>query len=420
MSKKKNEQKKTKSKNSFGKGLLWFIAIVVIALGVFVLTIKIANPSFDFKTLVPVSVQDVFGKAQEFIDEKIWSKETTEPTTEPTSPPPTTEPTTMPMMDYIEDSDFKFKTSVQGNQMGNLLNGGLVSTDMSYIYYYVQGEGIYRFVPSTEQYGLYFGIKDKISCINLRGDFIYYVNNKDDCLYKLQKNTNKPKKVAEDVAFAYVYDSFVYFTTTTGKVCIMDVGELIPVTAYYANGDDVQLVGVSLSRIFFTVTDFQGNVDYLTVDYYGHRKPSKFRESTDEDEIKKLHIENGFIYYYEQGSNGSYDLIRQKYGSEQKITLVKNAYTENYPAVDLNRLYFSQLKNGKYSLVEMNMNSGDKKVMLSVNNVKGDNTLSFYLGGEYNYIIGKRDENADTLYKASCIYTSSTNAMELKNGKWRY
>lgn len=399
--------------------MLMAFSFLVVAVAVFVLTVKIANPSFDFQTLIPVGVQDFVNQAQDFFDEKILSKETTTKPTDVKQESTTAEPTTIPMLDYIEDSDFKFKTSVQGSQIGNLLNGGLASTDMSYVYYYVNGKGIYRFSPSTEQYGLYYGMTDRISCINLRGDYIYYVNNKDNCLYKLQKGTSKPKKLAEEVSFAYVYDSTVFYTTTTGKICVMDVKEQIPVTAYYAGGDDVRFVGISLSRIFFTVTDFQGNVDYLSVDYYGHSKPSKFRESTNENEIKNIQLENGFLYYYQQSGNGEYDLVRQKFGSDKIITLVSNASTNNFCAVDSNRLYYSSLENGKYSLVELNMNSNDRKTMLSVN-AKGDNELSFYLGGEYNFIIGKANEGGNIICKASSIYTSSTNVMELKNNKWRY
>lgn len=413
-----NRNKKVK-KNSFGKGLLLFIALVVIAAATFVITVKAVKPNFDFSQLVPQQVMDVIHNPQAFIDEKIWGVTTTEaPTT--TETPTTTQPTTKLVMDYIEDSDFKFNTAIQGSQMGTLLNGGLVGTDMSYCYYYVRGEGIYRLNPITEDYALYFGISSKISCINLRGEYIYYVNNKDEGLYRLQKGTSKPEKIADDVEFAYVYASTIYFTTTTGKICVMDSKELIPVTSYYAGGDEVKFVGVSLSRVFFTVTDYDGNVEYLSVDYYGHTKPYKFRADTDENEIRKLQLENGYFYYYKLKNNGKYDLVRQKVGSERVVTLIKNASTKNYPEIDLNRLYYSTLENSVYKMKELNMNSNDEKTMLSVGGVSSDNSLCFFLGGEYQFIIGEKSEKNGVMYKASSIYTSSTNAMEMINGKWRY
>lgn len=414
----RQKRNKKEKKNSFAKGVLLFIALVVIAVSTFFITIKIAKPDFDFNQFVPQKVVDAVKNPQAFIDEKIWGITTTQAPT--TTQPTTTTTTTKPVMDYIEDSDFKFKTSVQGSQIGNLLNGGLVGTDMSYIYYYVKGEGIYRFAPSTESYALYFGITNKISCINLRGDYIYYVNNKDDGLYKLQKGASKPVKIADDVGFAYVYDTMVYYVTTDGKVCVMDCKDLVPVTSYYANGDDVKFVGISLSRIFFTVTDFRGNVEYLSINYYGHNKPYKFRADTDETRIKKMHLENGYLYYYLLQDDGEYDLVRQKFGSDRVVTLVENTSTNDYPIVDSNRLYYSVLDNGAYKLKELNMNSNAKKAMLSVKGVSSDNSLSFYQGGEYQFIIGEKSENSGYIYKASSIYTSSTNAMELKNGKWRY
>lgn len=414
-------QKRKGKKNSFGKIILWIITFIIVAFLAFVITIKIAKPSFDFSLIFPEPISSAIEDPQAFIDDKVWGiKKTTEAPEPTTEAPLVLEPTTMPMMDYIEDSDFKFNTSIQGSQMGTLLNGGLVGTDLRYAYYYIKGEGIHRFLPTTESYALYFGITDKISCINLRGDYIYYVNNKDDGLYKLQKGSSKPKKLADDVEFAYVYASTIYFVTTTGKVCVMDANELIPVTAYYANGDDVKFVGISLTRVFFTVTDYDGTVQYLTVDNYGHSKPYKFREDTDKKEIKKLQLENGFFYYYQRKDDGKYDLVRQKYGSDKIVTLIKNASTLNYPEVDLNRLYFSSFNDGVYRMRELNMNSGAKKTMLTVKNVKKDNSLSFYLGGEYQFIIGEKSENDGHIYKASSIFTSSTNAMQYKNGKWRY
>lgn len=416
---KRQKRKKKTKKNSAGKVILLIIALVVISLASFVVTLKIAKPDYDFSQLVPQKVMDVVENPRAFIDEKIWNITTTEAqtTTEATTLPTTT---TKPMMDYIEDSDFKFKTSVQGSQVGNLLNGGLVGTDSSYIYYYVKGSGIYRFGPSSESYALYYGIADSISSINLRGDYIYYVNNKDSGLYKLKKGTSNPTKIADGANFAYVYDSTVYFTTTTGKICVMDAKNLVPVTAYYANGNDLHFVGISLSRVFFTVTDFSGNVEYLSVDTYGHTKPYRFREDTNKDEIRKMQLENGFFYYYLKQGSGEYNLVRQKFGSSKIVTLAENVSTNNYAEVDSNRVYYSIMNNGSYLLKELNMNSNARKTMLSANNVKSDNSLSFFLGGEYQFIIGEKGENEGTIYKASSIYTSSTNAMELQNGKWRY
>lgn len=418
----KNQPKVKKKKINHGKNFLIFIGIVAIALGAFVGTIKIVNPNYDFSQLIPAEiVEKVNPKAVfAFLDEKIMGvTTTTEPYTQ-TTETTTRVTTTMQMMDYFDSSEFALKTEVQGSQIGTLLNGGLVGTDMSFIYHYVEGVGIYRLVPSTEDFALYYGIRDKISCINLRGDYIYYVNNKNNTLCKAQKGKTEAKVIANDVDFAFVYDDKVYFTTTTGKICTMDVKALIPVTAYYAGEHDVKFVGVSLNRVFFTVTNPSDEVKYLTVDNFGHSRVAEFRPRSKAREIKKLQLENGFFYYYQLQEDETYNLCRQKYGSDKVVTLVKNVDPIDYVEVNANRLYYSTLKDGKYLVRELNMNTGDDKVMLGVTNVEDDNSLSFYLGGEYNFIIGEKSKNGVKSYCASSIYTSSTNAMKFNNGKWRY
>lgn len=396
--KKKNKRKKA------GKSILAFIATVVILLALGGIIFKAVNPSFDFKSLIPSKVMELFVKE--------------EPTTEPqTEVVP--ESTTLKMLDYIEFDDFDFNTSVQGNGVGNLLNGGLVATDLTYTYHYVRGEGIYRLAPSTESYSKAFSISDSISCINLRGNYIYYINDSEDALYRVEKGTQSETKILDNVNFAYVYDNTVYCTSKQGKVIAMDLTSLVPVTSYYANGDSVKFVGISLSRVFFTVLSNDGQVRYYTIDNYAHSQVAEFRKPSANNEIKNMMLENGFFYFYQKQPNGEYNLCRQKYGSENIVTLVKGANADDYAEINSNRLYFSTLSDELYCLRELNMNSGDEKIMLATKDVKDDNELSFYIGDEYNFIIGNRTQNNDYVCYASSIYTSSAKVMHFDGG-WSY
>lgn len=396
----RKRSKKRKGKKA-GKTVLLIIAMLVIALAAFLITIKVVEPDYDFSALIP-------RQAVDFVSENIFGKTKVEETTETTTKTVTTQPT----LTYLDSEEFSFDTSVQGNYIGNILNGGNAGTDFTYIYHIVDGKGIYRFNPSTEDYTLYYKTTDTLSSLNLRGDYFYYVNESDNNLYKLQKGTSKPKKVAENVRLVYVYDSTVYFVTNDNKLCAMDVKTLIPVTAYYSADYRLDFIGVSLDRIFFSLTDeYNNTVEYRTVDTFGHESAVKFREDEQIGNLMYPVMENGFLYYYEKQSDESYNLCRQKFGSDKVVTLVENTQANDYPTVDSNRLYYSEISNDKYKMRELNMNSGDSKTLLSAS---AEDEITYQHAGEYDFIIG------DSVYCASCVYTSSTNVMKFKNGKWKY
>jgi hypothetical protein len=378
------------------------IAMIVVAISAFVITVKVMQPDYDFSQLIPQ-------KAVDYVSENVLNKvTTTESTAEAVS---NTTTTTEQTLTYLDFDNFDFNTSVQGNYMGNILNGGKVATDFTYIYHIVNGKGIYRFNPTSEDYTLFYKTSDKLSSLNLRGDYFYFVNDSDKNLYKMQKGSSNPKKIAENVKYAYVYDSTVYFVTNDNKLCTMDVKQLTPVTAYYSSDYELDLIGVSLDRIFFSVTDeYNDIVEFKTVDNYAHQSAVDFRDDTKIGDIKYPVMENGFLYYYEKQSDLSYNLCRQKFGSQNAVTLVENVQANDYVTVDSNRLYYSKTESGKYKMIEFNMNSKKSKTLIAA---KTDDA-NYYHGGEYDFIIG------DGAYSASCVYTSSTNVMKFKNGKWKY
>lgn len=416
------EKKPKEKKGGAGKTVLTIIGFIVIAFAVFVVTIKIAQPDTKLSQLVPKPIV-------RFYDEKILGHTTTTTTTTAPSTSATTTTTTTTTTasdnnqkieaDYFPIEEFKFKSGAEGNHMGNILSGGKVAIDASYIYHIVDGKGIYRFLPSTEEYARVYESKDVLSSINLRGEFIYFINNSNSKLLRLQKGSSKPEQLAEGVKTAYVYDKRIYFVTTDNSVKTMktdksDLKEL------YTSSDDVELIGISLNNVFFSVTDAGKNVSYVTVDIKGENEEQYFRESSSDDKLVAPVLENGFLYYYEKQDDLSYNLCRQKYGSKKVATLVKNVTCLSPAIVDKNRLFYGELEEGRFKMMELNMNSKDVKTMLSVKGVSNENSLICQHGGEYDFIIGEKNENGDKAYVASSMYTGSANIMKFKEGKWSY
>lgn len=408
---------KPKKKGKAKKTVLTIIGFIVIALAVFVITVKIIQPDYDFKGLIPK-------KAVTFYDEKILGNTTTtEPTTQPTTVTTTTTTKAPDPQDaeakYMPIEEFKFNTGAQGNHMGNILSGGKVATDASYVYHIVDGRGIYRFLPSTEEYARIYESKDILSSLNLRGEYLYFVNNKNSVFYRMKKGSSKPEKIAEGVKTAYVYDKRIYYITTDNSVKTMRTDKLKE-KELYTSADDVELIGISRHNIFFSVKDADKNVNYVTVDIKNETGEQYFRQPTNDDSLVAPVLENGFMYYFEKQDDLSYNLCRQKYGSEKVVTLVKNVTCLNPVIVDKNRLFYGELEEGRFKLMELNMNSKDIRTMLSVKGVSNENSLICQHGGEYDFIIGEKNEQGDKAYAASSQFTGSANIMRFKEGRWAY
>ncbi|MCR5207086.1 MAG: DUF5050 domain-containing protein, partial [Eubacterium sp.] len=304
------ERAKKKKKGSVGKTILLFIGMVAVALAAFIITIKVISPDFDLMSLVPKKVLSVVSVTSE--PETV---STTVTTTVTTTEKPAAEP-----LGYLPIEEFKTDDSKKGNQLGNILNGGLVGSDLTYIYHIVNGDGIYRFNPSTEGYTRIYKTADRLSSLNLRGDYLYYVNNRDKKLYRLQKTSQKAEPLAEKVRHAYVYDNRVFYVTTDNRLCVMNFDKLREKTLYNSVDEKMTLTGVSLKRVFFTL-DGISDIKFMSVDIKGKEKAREFRASAPLDEIKSPVLVNGFLYFYELCEDGSYALIRQKYGSENTVTL---------------------------------------------------------------------------------------------------
>ncbi|MBR7073158.1 MAG: DUF5050 domain-containing protein [Eubacterium sp.] len=406
------ERQKKKKKGSFGKTLLMIVGMLIIAFAAFIITIKVISPDFDLVSLVPKQVMSVIKPQQE--------TQTAELTTEKTTVT-TTVPSTREALTYLPIEDFATDEAKKGNQLGNILNGGLVGSDLNYVYHIVNGDGIYRFYPATESYSRIYKTADKLCSLNLRGDYLFFVNRRNDKLYRLQKSSQKAEALADNVRQAYVYDSKVFYVTKDNRMCVMSLDSLKEKTLYNSVDETMNIVGVSLKRVFFTI-DGISQTKFMTVDIKGKKKAQEFRAPCSKEEVLSPVMENGFLYYFELQENGSYNLCRYKYGAKDAVTLAENISAPSvYPITDKNRVFYAtSKKENRLNMVELNMNSGEEKVMLSVSGVGEGNTLTVQHGDSYDFIIGKKSGDGKKVYVASGIYTGSTNVMSFKDGNWSY
>ena len=179
------------------------------------------------------------------------------------------------------------------------------------------------------------------------------------------------------------------------------------------SGQSLELVGVSLERVFFTLKYENGRTEYLTVDT-STTETDSFMTATNNDSVKYMSMENGYLYYCLKQTDGSYNLVRQKFGSPNIVTLVENKNFSSFAITDSNRVFYSFNDGGTVYLNEYNMNSREVKTMLTASGSDKSFTPGIYHSGEYDFIIG------GGVYRSSSNLTSSTDVMTFSNGRWNY
>ncbi len=405
----RKQNNKTKKKHSFLKGFLIFISMLVLAVVVFVVTIKMISPDFDFSSLVPKQITSlVSGVVQKETQTQTESKPTTAATT------------TQRYKTYMQHEEFVMDSAKKGAFVGNILNGGKVDKDGSYIYHIVDGKGIYRFYTYNESYVSVYKTDETLSSLNVRGEYLYFVNENKDSLLRFNKRTAEVNTVAENIESAYLFGNLAYCVNSNNQVVIINVTDFKSNTIYTASAEEeLNVVGISNHEVFFTAKG-DSYTKYFVSDHFGREPILEFKEMTANLDVKSLLMEDGFMYYYQKQPDESYNLVRQKFGSEKTVVLVEDVNCFNPVIVDKNRVFYCDYKDKKLKLKELNMNSMKKKTMLSVGKVEEDHTLIIQHGGEYDFIIGKKSEDGATVYHASSNLTSSTNVMKFSEGSWKY
>ena len=239
-------------------------------------------------------------------------------------------------------------------------------------------------------------------------------------LKKAQIVGGETVNVADNIDFAYLYNDKIYFIGTDNTVGYINIDNTQKIVLYQAEaGKKVRFTGISLSRVFFTTYDEVSKYyEYLTININDKSDRRYFMNDSRNDEIINIQLECGYFYFYKKQVDNSYNLCRQKFGSEQIVTLVEDCSVTDYPVVYANRLYYTALKGSQLQAREYNMNSKADKLMVYASKINDTSSAGVGYGYQYVFLIG----GSQGLYKGSCIYTSASrdNTITFKNGKWQY
>ena len=248
----RKKRQRARKRKRVRKKILLIIAAIIILLVVFIVTVKLVNPDFDIASYLPS------GKAQqavEMIDFKLFNKTTTSTTQPTTQKETTTKARDIKKADYDYDdfSVFAFDTSLQGNQVGNLLNksNGAVTYSSAYIYYSIEGKGIFRFEPNEEKNAKIISGNYNFKYLNVLGDYLYAVDVNTSTLKKFSVSGGDGVNISDNIAFAYLYNDKIYFVGTDNAVGFINLSDNNKTVLYTAPADKtVSFAGISLSRVF--------------------------------------------------------------------------------------------------------------------------------------------------------------------------
>lgn len=409
------KRQKSKKRRKAGKAFLLVLSILVLAVSAFFITVKIFEPDFEIKSILP---KEKIQQAVNFVKEDVFKQTTAKPLPSATEKPE--------LYDYEQFSDFAFNTALQGNQVGNLLNKtqGSVTYSSSHIFYSIDGDGIYSFEPVDEINSKVNVNKLNLKYLNVLGDYIYFVDTSSNMLKRCAQKGGDEKVIAENIRFAYVYNDKIYYIGTDNTIGYINVSDFQKKELYSAvSSNEINFVGISLSRIFFTQCDKNTNkCEYITVSLSNKNDKKFFMDSSNNGEIFNVSMEGGYLYYYQIRDDATIDLIRQKFGSEKKVILLEDCTLTDYPVVYNNRLYYTGYDGGKISACELNMNSMDKKVMVSMYDADKSSTAGVGYGYYYVFLFGKPTSSSAVQYRGSSIYTSSSdkNTLKFSGGGWKY
>lgn len=417
---KRKERSSARKRKKIGKGILIFFAVIIVTAAAFLITLKICDPGFNIKSIVE---NEKVQQAVAFVNEDILGKTTTQPTTVTTTKPTTTK---RENYEYTSFDDFAFDTSLQGNQIGNLLNNtqGAVTYSSAYIYYSIDGKGLYRFEPNGESNSAVNVNNYNFKYLNVLGDYIYLVDTQSHKLKKSQIIGGDMVNVADNINFAYLYNDKIYYVGTDNTIGFINTSDFKKTVLYTAQADKtLNFVGISLSRIFFTQYDKVADYyEYITVSLTDSSDKRYFRDDTQGDIVTKMQLECGYFYYYQKHQDGTFDLCRQKFGSDKTVTLLEKCTMTDYPVVYANRLYYTSYESNRVDAMELNMNSMNKKIMLSTFYADETADIGLGYGYQYVYLFGSPKKGEKKEYRGSCIYTSSSgdNTIVFDNGYWYY
>ncbi len=417
----RKKRQRARKRRKIRKTVLSVLGIIVLALAAFLITMKLCNPDFDIESIVNKSKIE---QAVENIKDNVFKRDDNKTTAAATTQPTTT--TRPANYDYSEFSDFSFDTSLQGNQVGNLLNktNGCVTYNSSYVYYSIAGDGLYRFEPDSETNAALNTGGHNFKDLNILGENIYYVDSDSHKLIKASANGKNENSIADNIDFAYLYNDKIYYIATDNTLGTIDLNNNQKNILYTADANKtIKFIGISLTRIFFTTNDkTTNNNEYITVAIDNRADKQYFMDDIKGDSIVNMQLECGYFYYYKKQSDNTFDLIRQKFGSEKTVTLLEDCNIKDYPVVYANRLYYTKQSNNNIQARELNMNSMADKNMLTVFNASTDGDIGVGYGYQYVYLFGSPTQGSDRVYKGSCIYTSAStdNTITFSGGSWFY
>jgi len=253
-----------------------------------------------------------------------------------------------------EDNLMSKKEHIYGNSQVNKMNQGILVEDENNIYYSVKESdyknSLYKKSKSTNESIKLMTTNAKF--LNIYEDTLYYINEDEHSIFKMQTDGGNRTRVADDVDSMFMVDNYIYCTK-----------------------------GVGLSDGLFRIDTTNNKQKCIT-----------------SESVKEFNIYNNYIYY-----NNSNDgqLYRIDLNGKNKKTIFTDKVEHICIVNDM--IYVSDLTDGR-SIYQLNLDGSENKKILEI---KSNASNSFIIMNEHIGII-----HSIGLDKYLCFYDIQGNLIK--------
>lgn len=278
-----------------------------------------------------------------------------------------------------------------GNSMEALnLGDGLIAEQGDYIYS-ITGRGRFFRTKVGEKSATRFLVNEMqegydYSSLNVIGDWIYYVNESNNALYKVKTDGTNQTKLCDNVRRCIAAQGWIYFISSA------DHG------IYKIKSDGSQKTElVKGTNSFIDYMSIEGDwISFGIIEDNSRPKATAFIK-TDGTNLKKLDLLNGFVYQgwiysqvHDEKSKANH-LSRQKIDGGNIEQLTNDSITFQYTVHD-NKVYFQKALPSDYYLYELDLDTKAVKGLIKSTSVAGLNYIN--ITDKYIFLSGAAPESA--------------------------
>lgn len=262
--------------------------------------------------------------------------------------------------------------NTEGNTSGNLTNGGCFAKQDKWIYFTFPSTNtiqrpIYRAMSDGET-----GLKaitepGQYYCINVVGDWVYYINSTNPYIYRTKTDGSSTAVVTDSYAsYMYIKDGFIYYTTQVGIYKLNLTSSKGEDAIQIAKGSNFSFIYVYKNLIYtlsseLKATDPAKNRGEVTNTLCTMNLDGSNLKRLSNDNMYKFIFYSNYIFYFNIDNQR---LCRMNLNGSNKIQFT---FPINNYNISNNNIYYSRFEGDTINIYKSDLDG--KKIAKLTNNI---------------------------------------------------